>query len=108
MNRKQITTELETAELRRLVDEQCDAFEKAWTAGEQPAIGDFLDAVSEDWRPNLFRELLALELELTVSAAQPREASAYRSQFSGYAEIIERVFVEFHSWAQSKKRNPDR
>ncbi|MAF65973.1 MAG: hypothetical protein CMJ84_10005 [Planctomycetes bacterium] len=92
---------LQASEVRRLVDKQCDAFERAWSNGDRPAIGDLLDAVPEEGRPDLFGELLALELELRARAGEGSEIGAYKDQYSSYDKVIERAFDEFHSWAES-------
>ena len=48
--------------LARQMERICDRFEAAWKAGQQPRIEDYLGEMPEPERPDLFRELLGLEL----------------------------------------------
>src|SRR5208337_3784522 len=54
------------AEFERIV-KVCDGFEAQWRRGERPRIEEFLARNPSLPRPFLFRELLALELELARS-----------------------------------------
>ena len=59
--------------LARQMERICDRFEAAWKAGQQPRIEDYLGEMPEPERPDLFRELLALELAYRDGlAAGPR------------------------------------
>ena len=51
------------------VDAVCQRFEVEWRAGSEPRIEDFLPQADQPQRAALFRELLALELELHGIAA---------------------------------------
>lgn len=43
------------------IDECCDSFEAIWLAGKVPDLAEFLAAASDDARPHLLWELVALE-----------------------------------------------
>jgi hypothetical protein len=45
------------------IDRMCDRFEATWEAGQRPWAEDYLDAVAEPYRSNLFLDLLAAELD---------------------------------------------
>lgn len=87
-------------ELCGLVDEQCDVFEDAWDCANQPAIGDFLAAVPQEVREDLFGKLLAVEIELIVRSEKWPDAATYQDQYPAYAAIIERAFAELHTWVR--------
>ena len=55
--------ELPSLSARRLIDAQCDAYERAWVEGRLPRLGDFVAAVSPDARQHALLELVAVELE---------------------------------------------
>src|SRR5262245_18247602 len=54
----------------RAIDAACDRFEATWRAGPRPRIEDFLAEVSQDQRPTLLRELIAVEIELRRAAGE--------------------------------------
>jgi WD40 repeat protein/predicted Ser/Thr protein kinase len=75
----------------RRVDEACDQFEKAWRSGGQPRLEDALAGVAEPERGPLFRELLAVELELRRGRGERPSAADYLSRFPEQAEVIGRL-----------------
>src|SRR5207248_924363 len=80
--------------LSERIDEACDRFEAAWRAGgRRPRIEDELAAVAEGERPALFRELLAVELELRRSAGERPEPREYRPRFPEHAATIAGAFT---------------
>src|SRR6516225_8150664 len=78
---------------RRRVDEACDRFEAAWKAGQLPRIEDYLAGVPESDRVSLFRELLALEIELRCAGGEKPMAEDYFEPFAEYIEQIHAVFA---------------
>ena len=50
--------ELTSLSVRRLIDAQCDAYERAWVEGRSPRLGDFVAAVSPDARQHALLELV--------------------------------------------------
>ncbi len=72
----------------------CDTFEDRWRRGENPRIEEFV--APHEWasRVDLFRELLALELELARSQGQAPDAGAYRGRFPDLVTVIEEVFAD--------------
>jgi serine/threonine protein kinase len=72
----------------------CDLFEAQWRRGERPRIEDFLTRNSSLPRTALFRELLALELELASAAGITPMADQYRTGFPDLIPLVEAVFAE--------------
>jgi serine/threonine protein kinase len=72
----------------------CDRFEADWNAGRPRRIEDELAGVSDDpIRARLFRELVALELELTHRDGAAVDPSAFFSRFPDRADAIRQVFA---------------
>ena len=69
------------AEFEQIV-KVCDGFEAQWRRGERPRIEVFLARNPSLPRPALFRELLALELELARAEGSAPTADEYRARFS--------------------------
>jgi serine/threonine protein kinase/formylglycine-generating enzyme required for sulfatase activity len=65
----------------RLVDQVCDGFEAAWKAagpaGRPPRIEDYLDAVPEQERPHLCRELIKLDMAYRRGLGEEALAADY-------------------------------
>jgi predicted Ser/Thr protein kinase len=73
------------------LDEICKRFEQAWKADAAPRIQDHLDIAPTE-RPALFRELLAIELELRRKRGDVVGPEEYRRLFPEYTEQVDRVF----------------
>src|SRR5262249_48825315 len=58
---------------RSWIDEQADRFERAWRAGQQPRIEDYLAGVEEPRRSRLLEELLRVEHELRRGGEAPAD-----------------------------------
>jgi anti-anti-sigma factor len=76
------------------VDAACDRFEKAWKGGQGPRIEEYLAEVPEPDRVPLFRELLALEIELRCGEAENSTPEEYKQRFPGHDGLIEAVFAQ--------------
>ncbi len=74
------------------IDTACDHFEAAWKAGGQPRIETYLDAEPENERLALFRQLLALELELRGRRGERPNPEGYRTRFPRYTHLVEEAF----------------
>jgi serine/threonine-protein kinase len=79
--------------LEERIDQQCDRFEKAWQAGERPRIEDYLQAAPEADRAALFRDLLALELELRANGGETLSPRDYQARFPEQGNLIQAYFV---------------
>jgi eukaryotic-like serine/threonine-protein kinase len=79
----------------------CEQFEEAWKQGRTHRIEDFQGEVPAPLRPRLFRELLALEVELRQARGEHSGQEEYRVRFPELAESISEVFAaagDVDSW----------
>jgi tetratricopeptide (TPR) repeat protein len=72
----------------------CDRFEAAWKSGTMERLEDLLPGVPESLRPALFRQLLALELELRRKQGERPAPAEYRNRFPDRAVEIGAIFAE--------------
>jgi tRNA A-37 threonylcarbamoyl transferase component Bud32 len=82
---------LPPASLARVIA-SCDRFEADWNAGRPRRIEDELAAAQEPVPGRLFRELLALEVELARRDGRPTELDAYLARFPDQANTVREVF----------------
>ena len=67
------------------VDRLCDAFEQQWKAGKRPDVGAYLDRVDAHLRPELLRELVALEVTYRRCAGEDVGLTEYQQRFPAHA-----------------------
>ena len=81
------------AEFARIV-EVCDRFGSSVACGERPRIEEFLGR--NPWLPRrgLFRELLALEIELARTGGTEPITGDYRARFPDSIQVLEDVFAQ--------------
>jgi serine/threonine protein kinase len=70
-----------------------DHFEKAWKGGLGPRIEEYLAEVPEADRVPLFRELLALEIELRCNDSEMPTPEEYHRRFGEHIKLIDAVFA---------------
>jgi serine/threonine protein kinase len=70
------------------VDAVCRRFESEWRGGGEPRIEDFLARADPPQRAALFRELLALEVELRRDRGERPDPREYRDRFPQQADAI--------------------
>jgi serine/threonine protein kinase len=85
--------DLSTAQFEQILN-ICDDFEAKWRRGERPCIEEFLTRHPSLPRPALFRELLALELELARAEGGSQAADEYRAAFPELIPVIDEVFAD--------------
>jgi len=83
---------LPPADLARVIA-TCDRFEAEWNAGRPRRIEDELAMAGEPWPARLFRELLALEIELTQRDGRRAHPDAYLARFPDQAGTVLEVFA---------------
>jgi serine/threonine-protein kinase len=81
-------------ELARAIHRSCESFESARRAGESPEIAAYLESFDPAGRSGLFRELLALEIELRREEGQTPAIEEYLARFPDRAAAVRGVFVE--------------
>jgi WD40 repeat protein/tRNA A-37 threonylcarbamoyl transferase component Bud32 len=79
--------------IARAIDEACDRLEAAWRAGHRPRLEDFLEGTTDSVRPELLRQLLAVEYDYRVVLGESPDPSEYRKRFPGYEGLISSVFA---------------
>ena len=77
------------------LDGACDRFEAMIRAGGTPELASFLAAAPESVRPQLFRELLILELGSRLDRGECPDAADYHERFPDRADAIGEVFALF-------------
>jgi serine/threonine protein kinase len=83
----------EPLSLQRRVDAACDRFENAWKDGPRPGIEEYLAEVPEPDRIPLFRELLAVEIELRCNGGERPTPEEYQHRFREHSELIRAAFA---------------
>ena len=68
---------------RTWIDEAATRFDRAWKAGEQPLIEDYLAGVVGPRRLKLLEELLRIERELRGADGTLTAPEEYRRRFPG-------------------------
>jgi hypothetical protein len=66
---------------KRHVDQVCRQFEAAWQDGPRPRLEDYLAQASELERPDLLRELVALDMDYRTRAGESPGVEEYRARF---------------------------
>jgi serine/threonine-protein kinase len=80
------------------IDEDCDRFEDAWQAGEQPRLEDFLEGAEGPERQARLRRLLVVELVYRRGEAPSKDE--YRQRFPDGLEAIDDAFATAASSAR--------
>jgi serine/threonine protein kinase/formylglycine-generating enzyme required for sulfatase activity len=74
------------------LDQMCGRFEKAWQAGQQPRIEDYLQDLEEPECSALLGDLLGLELDYRLLRKETLILDDYLQRFPTHAELIRTVF----------------
>ncbi|MCA8985744.1 MAG: protein kinase [Planctomycetaceae bacterium] len=95
--------------LLREIDSIADRFESEWSANRQPRIEDFLSESSDEVRPRLFSELLAIEVEWRARRGLPVDSAEYERRFPDAREVISAVLSKWEesSLAPAPAGKPD-
>jgi hypothetical protein len=80
--------------LEHRIDSACDRFESAWRAGARPQIEAALVEFDPSDRSALFRELLALEIELRRRSGESPSPQDYHVRFSDQVSLVDAVLSE--------------
>jgi serine/threonine-protein kinase len=78
----------------RAINRVCESFESARRAGESPSISAYLDSFDQAGRNGLFRELLALEIELRRGEGESPVVEEYVARYPGREAAVREVFAE--------------
>src|SRR5262245_17070923 len=84
----------------------CERFETAWREGHATRIEDLRSELPERLRPRLFRELLALELELRLARGERPGLDEYRSRFPEHGGSIAVLFAALRHRRATEMHSP--
>lgn len=93
------SAEQRAALLRR--EHLCDEFEQAQIEGNRPSIEGFLEKVDAANRPELFRELLLIELHYLDHTGKQPDFAEFRKRFPEYATAIDALANDPSLWRHS-------
>lgn len=88
----------------QVIDDVCVEFERAWRAGDRPAIEDLLCGADGIEREALLRELLAVELEVRTHRQESARAEQYHARFPHDGELVRLAFAELQSGPVAEPR----
>lgn len=77
--------------LHGVIDAVSDRFERAWVAGERPSLEGYLEGHDESVRPELLRELLAIELQYLSQSGTAWDVADYHRRFPNETAIVDEV-----------------
>jgi hypothetical protein len=70
------------------IDLICDAFEKAWNQGQRPEIDKYVQQAPAEDRPELFRELVALDWEFRQKLHEHPAVADYVARYPDFADLL--------------------
>ena len=94
--------DLSNREIRELIDPHCDAFEASWRRGNRQSLQELTKGVPTEVRSALFRELLAIELELRSQAGELPGLGDYEKQYPEFTEEVRQEFDEHSSRLETR------
>lgn len=93
-------------EIERLIDRVADEFEAAWRDGKPASIEECLAEAPDEWRPAVFQELLAVELQLRRDRGEEPRPRDYQSRFIEYGGEIRAAFALADETGDSQATTP--
>ena len=79
-------------EIERAIDSVCDAFEKAWHAGQPTQIEQLLNTVELPARDGLLLELIKVEIDLRRKAGEVVQTAEYLDRFPQNQQALREAF----------------
>jgi serine/threonine-protein kinase len=77
-----------------LIDELCDQFEEGWLAGTPVPLEAVVSTVPEPVRPELFRELISVEIEYRSKVRRPVTLAEARERFADLGAWVEQTIED--------------
>ena len=93
----------------RRIDGACDRFERAWrTGGSIPRLEEFLlaDGFEPDAAPDLFAELLCVEVECRNRLGYPVDGADYGRRFARFRDVLDEVLYPVRSEPAAPAEEP--
>ncbi len=104
--RETLPTRPALADLQQ-VDAVCDRFEMAWRSGGRPDLADYLAEVPVKARPQLFRDLLSLDMEYRRGLGEQPDVRAYAERFPQFAASGPAAFKTMASGSKKMREDCD-
>ena len=90
------------------IDKIRDQFEMEYRAGQTPKIEQFIEKCEPDLREELFKDLIAIELELCEPGQRKELAADLKMRFPDDQKAIDGLLVDLESTANIKSSLPER
>ncbi len=104
--RETLPTQPALADLQQ-VDAVCDRFEMAWRSGRRPDLAEYLAEVPAKARPQLFRDLLSLDMEYRRALGEQPDVRAYAERFPQFAAPGPAAFTTMASGSKKMREDCD-
>jgi hypothetical protein len=78
----------------RKIEPHCDRFEAEWQAGRRPEIARYLHEVPTEARPELFRQLLRLDIDYRRRLRETPTPADYKAFFAEHASRIDILLAQ--------------
>src|SRR5262245_13165788 len=95
------------AALLRRIDRACVAFERSWRDGTPTPIEAALAQASEQDRPHLLPELLALEWAYRRQRGERLDRAEYAGRFASWRGVVEAAWARFTGAGASTVPEPE-
>lgn len=90
--------------VRSQLDSACDAFERAWQTESTPRLEDYLSRCPPEYRWQLLRDLLDLELDYRQRRGSQPDPTEYLDRFPSDAECVRAAFAALGTqWNQAAR-----
>ena len=88
MSKYDESTRISHLSSRNAIDQLCDEFEASWQRGEQPNIGEYLERTDSDLWPELFVELVRLDMEYRSTLGESPTVKEYANRFPQFEKVL--------------------
>ncbi len=88
MSKRDESTRISHLSSRNAIDELCDEFEASWQRGEHPNISEYLQRTDSDLWPDLFAELVRLDMEYRSTLGESPTIKEYANRFPQFQMVL--------------------
>ncbi|WP_372894425.1 protein kinase [Stieleria sp.] len=78
-----------------LIESVCVDFRRRWKSGDRPPIDPFLQRVSDEARPTLFRSLLQIDIGYRRRSGETPTSNDYLKKFAEFRYVVRQAFDEY-------------
>lgn len=79
----------------RLQNDICDQFEDAWTNGQKPSLGKFVEKAAPELREGLARQLLPIDIEFRLESDESLDFGSYQEFGEDFVQWAKQVASKF-------------